>query len=237
MATNPNKIWKILKEKMSHTCDNEICWINKTIPEKSKIFKKKIFAPEMPDKWKVNINEWLNSTDILQIMKQYEETYPYFKFYGPSPIDFNTITYNNICVWPEICKFSVKKCLKKKNTKIGFIFNTDTHNQSGSHWVSLFLDLDKKFIFFFDSTGNTQQKEITTLINKIVEQCKKENIKLHVDNNDDIEHQKQNTECGMYSLYLIITLLLNKHNFRDFKKLNFSDKFMEKYRHIYFNIF
>jgi hypothetical protein len=34
---------------------------------------------------------------------------------------------------------------------VGFTINLDNHNESGSHWVSMFLDLDDKIIFYFDS--------------------------------------------------------------------------------------
>ena len=35
--------------------------------------------------------------------------------------------------------------------KIGVIFNLDKHDQSGSHWVAMFIDLENKFFFYFDS--------------------------------------------------------------------------------------
>ena len=41
----------------------------------------------------------------------------------------------------------------KSLNKIGIIFNTDPHNKSGSHWISLFIDVKKKIICFFDSVG------------------------------------------------------------------------------------
>lgn len=227
------EIWKLLKEKMANVCDNEMCWVNKSF--KNKDIKSKLFAPEMPHSWKNNINEWLSSVDITNIMKQYEESHSNFKFYGPAPIDFDLIQYDNQCVWPEICNLSIKKCLEKNINKLGFIFNTDKHYESGSHWIALFIDLEYNTAFYFDSTGNTQSSEITKLINRIVKQCNKLNINLKVDNNHGIRHQKNNTECGIYCLYFIITLLLKKHKFNHFKDMDFSDKYMEKYRHIYFN--
>ena len=95
--------------------------------------KKSLFAPSMPYIWKKNINEWLNSNDILNVMKQYEEADPQFEFFGPSPIDYDTIVYNNSCVWPEICNINMKNLFNKQKTKLGFIFNTDKHYEEGSH--------------------------------------------------------------------------------------------------------
>ena len=36
------------------------------------------FAPEAPKSWNKNPNEWLSSTDILKVMKQYEKAYRCF---------------------------------------------------------------------------------------------------------------------------------------------------------------
>ena len=44
--------------------------------------------------------------------------------------------------------------IKRKNSKYPFaIFNTDNHNQSGTHWWS-FMDIHpKKILFLFDGLG------------------------------------------------------------------------------------
>ena len=55
---------------------------------------------------------WLNSTDIENIMQQYEDAYPNFEFIGPSPIDFDKVLMNNKCVWDELCKLNSKIRLK-----------------------------------------------------------------------------------------------------------------------------
>ena len=60
-----------------------------------------------------------------------------------------------------------------------------------------------------------------------------------------MEHQYENNECGMYSLYFIITMLTNKTEKKIFKnymeKIDFfknkriPDKYMHRYRKKYFN--
>jgi hypothetical protein len=42
----------------------------------------------------------------------------------------------------------LKDYIDKNITKIGIIFNLDNHNESGSHWVSLFIDLEDKFVLY-----------------------------------------------------------------------------------------
>ena len=138
-----------------------MCWIDKTFngKENNKI-KKKLFAPKTPHSWKSNINEWLSSTDILNVMRQYEEAYPEFKFYGPAPIDFNTNLYDDKCVWPEICNINIKELKEEGKTKIGFIFNTDKHYESGSHWIAMYLDLSKNIFSFLIQMEPFNQKKL-----------------------------------------------------------------------------
>jgi hypothetical protein len=226
-----------LKMKLKDSCNNEMCWIDKTFDSgvKNKI-KKKLFAPKTPETWKRNINEWLSSSDILNVMQQYEDAYRNFKFFGPAPIDFNSEIYNGKCVWPEICNINIKKLIKGGYDNLGFIFNTDKHYQSGSHWIALYVDIKRKVIFFFDSNGTPQCYEISELISSIKSQCLKLNIKLKEMNNHGFTHQYSNTECGMYCLYFIVSILTRKNNFNYFKTKRIPDKKVEEFRNIYFNM-
>jgi hypothetical protein len=40
-------------------------------------------------------------------------------------------------------RFSLKTYIDEKIKNIGIIFNLDKHTQSGSHWVSMFIDIEK----------------------------------------------------------------------------------------------
>ena len=193
------------------------------------------FAPKSPLKWKENHNTWLNSTDIEKVMKQYEHAYPCFRFIGPTPIDFDKHIYNNKCVWDDLCQFKLSNFIKDGVNKIGIIFNTDPHNKGGAHWISLFINLKKKFIFFFDSNGTKMPDQIKIFCDRVLGQAGDLNIELKLDQNAPFAHQEGNTECGMYSLYLIVTLLRDAHNYTFFKNTKISDAAMEKMRVKYFN--
>jgi len=106
------------------------------------------------------------------------------------------------------------------------------------------------FIFYFDSTGASAPKEIKTLIERIQLQGKQLSSPINIIsyNNNGQDHQKSNTECGMYSLFFIITMLTGKLNENGTEKtLDFNgkiklfrdaiipDKYVEMYRHKYFN--
>jgi hypothetical protein len=237
-ANNPKEIWIQLKNYYSNVCNKESCWIRQMV-KNSKLKKDLLssFAPKSPDEWKKNPNEWLSSLDIIQVMNQYEKKYKNFDFIGPSPIDYDTHTLNGECVWEELCHFNLSSHIKNGYNKIGIIFNTDPHNKGGEHWISLFVDIKNEIIFFFDSVGDSIPNRIKKFVDDIVEQGKqlKTPISFKFDQNHPVEHQKGNTECGMYSLYFIIHMLENKISTNYLKTHKLNDKYVEKFRKIYFN--
>jgi len=252
--TDPNAIWNILHNKMNG-CKKEDCWLKELPATTRDEIYNYIFAPNSPRKWKTNKNEWLSNVDIETVLSQYENAYKCFKFIGPVPIDFDLHipTMATKCVSTELCDFSLSEQLKNKKHKIGIIFNLDKHNEHGSHWVSLFIDIKEQVIVYFDSVGDKIPNEILVLKNRIVKQGKelKTNyinsripIRFSFYQNYSNNHQKGNTECGMYSLFFIITMLTDKYNNKNmnikhklelFNKKIIPDKYVEKYRKIYFN--
>ena len=59
-----------------------------------------------------------------------------------------------------------KELIKKGKTKIGVVFNLDPHNRGGSHWVSMYTDLMKGGIYFFDSYAMKPKQEIYELMKR-----------------------------------------------------------------------
>ena len=53
--------------------------------------------------------------------------------------------------------------------------------------------------------------------------------------NNKVEHQKQNTECGIYCIYFITQLLTNKKVWKDFIDERIPDAEMKKLRNIFYN--
>jgi hypothetical protein len=244
----PAKIWNSLKNKLSH-CKQEDCWLNEINDENVRSnIDKLLFAPDSPAKWIKHPDEWLSNLDINNVLKQYEIKFPQFKTLKPSPIDFDS-KMNGIdgpCVNNDLCNFNIETYIKLNKTKIGIVYNLDKHNQSGSHWVSLFIDIDDKYIFFMDSAGETIPPQIKKFVTRVIEQATDLGILLKYYENSPLEHQHGNTECGMYSLFFIITLLTNQVKNKEFKslkqKINFftkkriPDKYIFNYRKQYFNI-
>jgi len=237
-TNNSKEIHSKLTDYLSGVCNKESCWL-KQKSEFGKISSDMAdsFAPESPVEWKKNPNEWLSSVDIIKVMKQYEKAYKCFDFIGPSPIDFDTKKLYGECVWDEICNFSLENQIKDGKTKIGFVFNTDPHDKPGQHWISMFINIKKKQIFFFDSTGDKPTKEINALVERIIEQGKnlKEKIIFKYDSNEGVEHQYGNTECGIYSLFFIVHMLEDKVTDHYLKTHILKDEYMQNFRKIYFN--
>ena len=117
-TTNSKNIWEKLKNYYSNVCNKESCWV-KQMSSGTKMEKELLnaFAPESPEIWKKNPNEWLSSIDILSVMNQYEKNYKCFEFIGPSPIDYDTHKLNNDCVWEELCHFNLSKLIKNGKKK------------------------------------------------------------------------------------------------------------------------
>lgn len=243
-------LMKELRDKLKPLCKEEACWAN---TEYGKIIPiEETFRPIRPESWTEQKRKWLNTDDISNVLKQYQEKYPDFEFIGPTPIDFDYKLSDNVCVLNDLCKFNMKQLLDKGKTKLGVVFNLDAHNQSGSHWVSMFSDFKKGHIYFFDSYGNKDKyssqckdngcvPEISKLMNRIKNQgdklcdddsCSQVNNKFKIFINDN-QHQYKDSECGMYSIYYITKFLEGK-TFEEVSNDKISDDKVYQYRYKFF---
>lgn len=239
IVTNDSKeIWSLLKNYYSNICNKESCWVRQ-MTKGTKMEKELLesFSPVSPEDWKKRPNEWLSSIDIIEVMNQYEKTYKCFDFLGPSPIDYDTHKLYGECVWEELCHFSLAEQIKKGKNKIGVIFNTDPHDRGGEHWISLFINIKKGTIFFFDSAGDKAPNQIMKFVNMVIDQGRNltQKIDFQFDQNHPVEHQYKNTECGVYSLFFIIHMLEDKITSHYLKTHILKDEYMQQFRKVYFN--
>ena len=230
-------ILRDIQRKSNQVCREDLCLIEKfsTSKRDADMLKTLLFPPPKPSEWYSDPDAWLSNFDIMKVLNQYQVSFPHFAFIGPSPIDYDTKTNKTTCVCKNLCEFQIHKYLKKNITKIGIVFNLDPHTKGGSHWVAMFVDLLDDFVFFFNSTGENIPKRIQQFATTVVNQGKSLNppktITFH--ENTNMEHQKSNTECGMYCLYFIITMLIRKKeigndNEREMNKSELFDLFQGK---------
>jgi hypothetical protein len=234
-SNSPREIWEKLRHYMQDTCSTESCWLRHQCIKHDidKSLWGKHFAPYSPAKWKENPKEWLTTVDIQKVMAQWEKAYKHFEFIGPSPIDYDTHMVFGECVWEELCKFSLGQMKRRGITKVGVIFNLDKHNQSGSHWVAVFIDMKTHKIYYFDSYGDPIPSRISKFCDFVKKQGENfgENYEIVISKK---RHQYSNSECGMYSMYFLLQLLQGTPH-STFEKVRVPDSLMLKLRKEYFN--
>jgi len=228
---NPQKyklyLVKELEKRLSTICDNQQCWLKqKFIKHMDKArqyeLKKLTFKPDGPKGY----DEWLSNFDIEATMKQYEKKYPDFKFLGAVPLDFD-----------EFTEFGTKHLnlndlFKSGIKKYGLVVNLDKSHQSGSHWVSVYADLSKGQIYYYDSYGSRPEQDTRKFLRKLQKICDKHNIQTEVSHNK-FRHQYGDGACGLYSMAFILNLLKGTQ-FDEYVKQNITDKEMNDCREVYF---
>jgi hypothetical protein len=220
LSLSKKELWNAIRERLSSKCgDDETCWLDYDIAKRETQFHK----PRSPKgQW-----TWLSTVDINQVMRQYEEAYKGFVFFGPLPIDF-------ISIRTELNSIDLGNLVKKGVKSIGIIFNLDPHYKSGSHWTALYINIEQMIIGYFDSYAVCPYpKEINRLINSLNKSAVKVFGKKFLIKCNKIQHQIENTECGVYSMHFIIESLKGR-SFEDITKRIILDDEMNKYRSVYF---
>lgn len=197
----------ITKLKQVYNCKTESCILTKreiidTIGQ-TKIDEqlKNRFKPDGPlDKAK-----WFSNFNIDDVLRQIEKQYQKknFKHITIQMRDFQETN-------SELATMDFVKEYKNGVRCFGVVFNDDTSNGSGTHWTAMFGDFSKQpfTIEHFNSSGNGPKNEVIEWMGKTKHKLKKELggdvIVTYVSNT---QHQKDNSSCGPYSLYYIISRL------------------------------
>ena len=214
-----------LTDRLKDICDDQICWLKQDFVKELRNvdIQDKTFRPVGPQ----GRFTWLNTTNINEIMSQYEQKHSDFLFLGAVPIDFDSLEDLGIK------NLNFDELVTKGKTKIGIIFNFDEHWKNGSHWVGMYSDLLKNQVYYFDSYGTRPNKRIRQLVHRISKWCYTRNILKNEE--DDItlseisfmdtknpnyiekkiknikfnqnRHQFKHSECGVYSVNFILRLL------------------------------
>jgi hypothetical protein len=192
--------------------------------------------PKRPKAWLTKPDTWLDNYNIMHVMKQYEEAYPWFQFRGVFPIDFSAPDpYNKTdkpkCLYNELCDLNLPVEYDKGIRGIGIIFNLDPHYKGGSHWVGLYINLKSKakpIVSYFDSYGY----KTPPLIARLMRSFKIQTPQCELGYNAR-RSQYSNTECGMYSMFFIVCMIQGI-SFKDFCKVSTKDETMLELRKIFF---
>jgi hypothetical protein len=236
---------KALLDVFSDKCgDDQICWLSHPIVRDSisnTDIEETTFRPKGP----IQVRKWLSNYDILNTMIQYEEIFPTFHFIGAEPCNFLGLPRHERSVFDSE---DLKKLYNNNKRKIGLILNTQGYEQGGEHWVSIYTDLDKNIIYYFDSNGDKPFKDakvfITRIAHYLYNKLTDSNISYteFVDNKDkykdimkqyikfywnDKEMQKEDGACGLFSMYTLLECV-NDRPIEEIHKL--TDNYVETWR-------
>ena len=141
--------------------------------------------------------EWLSDLEISNVIEQFleeannkREKGDKVRFGGVYPIDFMLYPdlYNIVSYINEDFKTDTT------NNYLSLILNHDKHNQSGSHWISIYIDKKNYIIYYYDSVAEKpkrEHKEFFKTLNKIF------NKEFKVIYNPN-KQQTSGGDCGVY---------------------------------------
>lgn len=234
-AKTPRQQWGALRRKLADDCGvNEMCWMMQPFAAASRRRLARSFANVAPREW-LSKNAWLSDTEIKAFLAACERKFERFRFVGPSAIDFDTVV-REACVCPRLCGFDLARYVRDGVTDVGVVFNTDRHTGSGIHWIALYLRIAAGVqSFYFDSTGARAPPQVGVLVDRIREQAGGLGLAFRADSSQGVVHQKSTSECGIYSMYFIWSILTRRHAPEDFKRVVIKDSEIQEYRWMFFN--
>jgi hypothetical protein len=220
LSTNgsDDEIFSRIDDKLASCNGSDFCWTEKIKSSAIDTIRRESFKPKKP----VGERQWLSNFDIEDVMVQYEKLYDNFTFYGPVssdvykpnlkasfniPNDYKNFIYGN--------KPRNPISPNKRKNLIAITFNTDPHTKGGEHWVTLVIKISgtkrgsmEAIFMYFDSVGKYPNDNISKSIMQLIEMFDNSGdyklIELLVNR---VQHQKKNSECGVYSLNFILKCL------------------------------
>ena len=234
--------------------NKEACWIQKLGGSSQNREAAKMVMPPKPKDWEKNPRKWLNNYDIQHILSRFEgdENYPY-KLLGIFPIDFlGKDAYGSI-LYPEMYDFQLSRYVGKYSF-LGLITNLDTHDGPGTHWTSSFIVIDPKMkcfgAYYYDSTftQGTDIRRVPESVRRFFKIVKKQAEALPEAKAlgakfrnvyYKLNHQRGNTECGMFSIFYQVhwlnSIIKNADTVhKDIVRLKITDEQVWKLRDFFF---
>jgi len=202
---------RALAEAAGRRCKNsEVCLLSKLIIESKNSAvvsqAKKDLVTKYKPKGPRGTKKWTSNIELDAVLADWKKEFDGLYAYSFCTIDFARIG-------GSLAKAPVRRLIERGFTHLACIVNTDTSTGPGQHWVCVFVDArapadgDQPWtVEFFDSAGSPPQREIV----RWMEETKKDVEALRATDDlvktiavTDVEHQKHNTECGLYALYYI----------------------------------
>lgn len=213
------RLWKSIYTALKPICPYEGCWVDlgliKRIHDPSLRSKIRYFT--IKPKMTKSANGWLSTSDINYVLQQYERSDPGFFYAGALPSDFYLVHTPALKALPLY-------------HKIGYVFNLDTHDGPGTHWVALFINTQERRVEYFDSTGAPPTSRILRFVNMLRTVFPKNAYRYVY---SKVRHQQENSECGVYAVYFITQRVLGR-TFENVIRRVVDDATMHAFRRVIF---
>lgn len=226
---------KQLKDRLKakFNCETEACILEK--PEvievigNTDLIINEMFKPTGPR----DNNNWFSNDDIDSVLDQIQKKYTdkHFLHHHYQMIDFEKVQSSLATTdWPQKYQEGYRT--------FGAVFNTDVSTGRGKHWFAIygcFEDSAPDFtIEYFNSSGELPMDEVTIWMKKVKHLWQSSfDKKINDVVVTRIVNQKDNWNCGSYSLYYIISRL-DGVPYQHFKHNLIGDERMQEFRKFLF---
>jgi len=141
--------------------------------------------------------DWLSDRDVDSALAGWTRAFPRFYHCPYAMMDFDK----------QETPFATVRLADVIHTMdtFGAIINTDVSTGPGEHWVAAFIDMRQPLctVEYFDSVGAPPPKPIVAWMERRCEELRALGRTAEACVAANKQHQRSNTECGMYSLYYI----------------------------------
>ena len=199
------RVWQEITERMRKVC-------RESAVERACIAHALVKKPAAPESWNENGAEWLSSDDIDKSQEYYQHLIPDYYYVKSVPIDFDKKTQTGKCLVSSLCSMKISELYRKGYRSVGIVFNTDTSDGEGEHWIAAFANLrgSTPTMTYFDSYARKPEPEIVELMERWKRQVDGElgvfesPMELYF---NKIRHQYKDAQCGMYCIYFLYCCL------------------------------
>lgn len=213
-------------------CEDELCWLEHIVQHSRRMndIERSVFAPK-PDGWSKGMKSWLSNDDLDSVGYQFEDIHPTFKFIKTTPKDFDTVRYEDGSrteyVSNDLTLLPLSEYDRDGYESFGVFINMDTHEKSGSHWVTLFVSMKYKLIVYFDSYGMYPPNTIRRLIGNIKKKAQQEFGEKYETRIITKRHQFGESECGMFGIYFLSRMISSKSPRKVVRRFQCGSRFLD----------
>jgi adenylate kinase family enzyme len=187
----------------------------------------------------------LSNSNIDNVMRNAQKLrFPKFYHHGFVMVDFDTAFDADIVGdGRKFGKINLATDVWPKYNTFGVVMNTDRYENSGKHWICIFVDMREYpknvTIEFFNSSGREAQNAYAQWMQRQAANFRASGAQAEVIHVSHRAHQLLKTECGVYCLYYILNRLGIDNNkvypWTFFRDHHIDDHMMHKFRAYLFN--